>query len=222
MTDVSGAVAFDLPALEPVPDAHVQTDDLREGLIARAQAEADAIRAAAHAEGFAAGQAQAAAQLEQVITMLTAAADGVAALRDGVCEEVEAAAVELGLNIAEQALHGTVAADPARVVDVTRGALRRLVERERVTILVHPEDLDLVRDATPSLIAQLGGIEHCEVQAERRVARGSAIVRTVEGEVDATLATKLERAREAIAESVAARRADSDGDLDDDPRADDA
>ena len=72
-----------------------------------------------------------------------------------------------------------------------RGALRRLVERERVTILVNPEDLDLVRGAAGALAGELGGIEHCDVQAERRVARGGAVVRTVEGEVDATLATKL-------------------------------
>ena len=76
---------------------------------------------------------------------------------------------------------------PERVVDVVRGALRRLVERDRVTILVNPEDLDLVRGASDALMAELGGIEHCDVQAERRVARGGAIVRTVEGEVDATL-----------------------------------
>lgn len=215
MSDVAGATtAFDLPDLEPVVDVHLPAEQLRDDLVAAAHAEADAIRAAAHAEGFAAGQAQAAAELAHAIGLLETAAADVAALRAGVCEEVEASAIELGLSIAAQALHGTVAADPARVVDVTRGALRRLVERERVTILVHPEDLDLVRDAAPSLIAQLGGIEHCEVQAERRVARGGAVVRTVEGEVDATLATKLERAREAIVESVAAGREAAAGDDD--------
>ena len=44
------------------------------------------------------------------------------------------------------------------------------------------------------------------MQAERRVARGGAIVRTVEGEVDATLATKLARAREAVEDELRAPR----------------
>jgi flagellar assembly protein FliH len=92
--------------------------------------------------------------------------------------------------------------DAERVVDVVRGALRRLVERDRVTILVHPDDLDLVRAASPALVAELGGMEHCDVQAERRVHRGGAIVRTVEGEVDATLETKLARAREVLEEEL--------------------
>jgi flagellar assembly protein FliH len=46
------------------------------------------------------------------------------------------------------------------------------------------------------------------VQAERRVARGGAIVRTVEGEVDATLQTKLTRAREALEAELRGDEAD--------------
>jgi flagellar assembly protein FliH len=92
---------------------------------------------------------------------------------------------------------------PERVVDVVRGALRRLGERSRVTVLVHPADLDAVREATGGLVATLGGIETCDVQAERRVTRGGAVVRTEEGEVDATLETKLLRAREVVEAELA-------------------
>lgn len=201
--------AFDFPTLEPVAGATVhQTRDH----VAEARAEADAIRAAAHAEGFAAGQAQAAAAIEPVAALLQSALGEVDALRAGLAAASEDAAVELAFAIAEQTLAGALDAEPSLVVDVVRGALRRLVERERVTVLVHPEDLELVRAAVPDLVAQLGGMEHCEVQAERRVARGGALVRTVEGEVDASIATKLERAREVVRESVAAARAGTDDD----------
>jgi flagellar assembly protein FliH len=84
------------------------------------------------------------------------------------------------------------------VVEVVRGALRCLVERERVTIQVHPDDLPLVRDAVDGLVQQLGGIEHIEVQEERRVQRGGAIVRSAAGEIDARVATKLDNAREIL------------------------
>jgi flagellar assembly protein FliH len=84
-----------------------------------------------------------------------------------------------------------------------RGALRRLVERDRVLILVNPDDLEIVRDHASRLVGELGGIEHCEVQAERRVRPGGAIVRTAEGEVDATLETKLARAREVLEHELA-------------------
>jgi flagellar assembly protein FliH len=39
-------------------------------------------------------------------------------------------------------------------------------------------------------------VELCDLLADERVGVGSAIVRTVEGEVDASVPTQLERARE--------------------------
>ena len=54
------------------------------------------------------------------------------------------------------------------------------------------------------LRGSLGGIEHCEVQAERRVSRGGAVVRTPDGDVDARVETKLKRAREVVEEALRA------------------
>ena len=169
-------------------------------------------RAAGHEAGFQAGLAEAQAHLADGIAAVQAAAAAVAAERERVSAAVERAAVELALRIAEQAIGASVAARPETVVDVVRGALRRLVERERVTILVHPDDLELVRAASATLVAELGGMEHCDVQAERRVARGGAVVRTVEGEVDATLQTKLERARETLEAELRGAEPDAETD----------
>jgi flagellar assembly protein FliH len=215
------AVEFALPALEPTPDAlaHAASGGTIAGsaasaaaAVTAAQAEADQIRAAAHAEGFAAGLDEARAQLGSAAVALAEALRGVQAERDRTADRVEAGAVTLALAVAEQALQSALDVQPERVVDAVRGALRRLVERDRVTVLVHPDDLDLVREAVPDLVGELGGMGHCEVQAERRLARGGAMVRTAEGEVDATLATKLARAGEAISDALRATHdAEDDG-----------
>ncbi|HEX8123486.1 MAG TPA: FliH/SctL family protein [Solirubrobacteraceae bacterium] len=163
----------------------------------------DAIRAEGFNEGYTAGAADARAAVEPAAAALHAAAAELAALRADVAERSERAAVELALRVAEQIVQGAVAVEPERVVDTVRGALRRLVERDRVLLLVHPEDLDVVREHSAQLVAELGGIEHCGIEADRRVARGGAIVRTAEGEVDATLESKLERAREVVESELA-------------------
>jgi flagellar assembly protein FliH len=202
---------FALPALEPVPGlvepgpggAAAAAAAASEALVAQARAEADAIREEARAAGHAEGLAAAAGDVAAAVASLTAASDAlgeIAAELPGVLEEH---AVELAIAIARQVLGGALEVRPELVVDVVRGGLRRLVDRERVTLLVHPEDLDVVRAATGGLLSELGGIEHCEVQAERRVARGGAMVRTAEGEIDASLETKLVRVREVIADSLA-------------------
>jgi flagellar biosynthesis/type III secretory pathway protein FliH len=48
------------------------------------------------------------------------------------------------------------------------------------------------------LAGELGGIDHVEVQEERRIGRGGAIVRTTTAQVDASLQSKLDRAREVV------------------------
>jgi flagellar assembly protein FliH len=195
--------AFAFPTLEPTAGfAPISAHDAEPEPEIDLAAEAEAARAAGHEAGFQAGLIEAQAQMSSGIAALQAAVAAVAAERERVSAAVETAAVDLALKIAEQALAASVTARPEAVVDVVRGALRRLVERDRVTVLVNPEDLELVRTASEGLVAELGGIVHCDVQAERRVGRGGAIVRTVEGEVDATLATKLSRAREVLEEEL--------------------
>lgn len=212
-------VDFALPTLEPIPglvaDGGVSPAAVAaaasEALLGAARAEADAIReqarAAGHAEGLAAGRDA----VEHAAAALHAAAEALDEVADELPGLLEGQAVELGLAIAEQVLGGALEVRPELVIDVVRGGLRRLVERERVTLLVHPDDLDCVRAAAPALQTELGGIEHCEVQAERRVARGGAMIRTADGEIDATIETKLSRVREVIAESFAQSPGGPDG-----------
>jgi flagellar assembly protein FliH len=182
--------------LEPAPAVILR--DL-ESPLAAAQAEAAAIRAAARADGLEAGLAEGRAEVAAALSALEAAHAEVVALRASTAEAVERDAVELAVQLAEKIVAGTLDADPKRVLDVVRGALRRLSERRRVTVLVHPDDLELVRTAAEGFAGELGGIEHSEVQAERRLLRGGAVVRTDEGQVDASIETQLARARELVA-----------------------
>ena len=199
------AEPFLLEQLEPtaaVPDV----EDLL-AVVAAARAEADAIREQARAEGLALGRAEGAAaareealaQLAPAVQALSAAAEALVHERAQLADRTEERAVELALELADKVVAGAIEAQPARVVDVVRGALRCLIERERLQVLVHPDDLALVRESMAGLASELGGIEHVEVQEERRVGRGGALVRPADAQVDASLKTKLERAREVVA-----------------------
>jgi flagellar assembly protein FliH len=197
------ATEFDFAPLAAAPVAVVGHDrdsavEAAAGALASAHAEAGAIRALAHAEGLAAGREAAVAELGPAAAALEEGARALRAEAALAADRLEVQAVDLALFLAEKVVGAAVAADPQLVVEAVRGALRALVERERVTVLVHPEDLELVRGAMGGLTATLGGIEHCEVQAERRVARGGAVVRTPDGDVDARVDVKLQRAREVV------------------------
>jgi flagellar assembly protein FliH len=193
---------LEAPAPAPEPGSHAEADAVMASL-AQAKADADALRAQAHEQGLREGREEALAALTPALEVLAQAAEAVQADQHARAERLERHAVDLALFLAEKVLGGAIAVQPEQVIEAVRGALRGIVDRERVTVLVHPEDLDLVRDAMDDLRAALGGIEHCEVQAERRVSRGGAVVRTPDGDVDARVETKLQRAREVVEAALA-------------------
>ena len=169
-------------------------------VLSAVRAEADRIRAearaAGEAEGRAAGLAAAQEAAQPALAALAAAAGAVTELRAQLAAEAERDAVELAIRLAEQIVAGAIAVQPERVVDVARNALRHLIERRHVTLVVNPADLEIVSESVEKLCSELGGIEHLSVQSDRRIGPGGAIARTEAGDIDAGLSTQLARARE--------------------------
>jgi flagellar assembly protein FliH len=176
-------------------------------VLARATAEAERIReqarAEGHAAGYAAGTEQARAEVAQAITAMADAIRAVNETRDELAETLTNQAGELAMLTAERIVAGAIAAEPHRIVDVVRAALRRITDRHRVTILVNPDDLEALSQATGALQAQLGGIEHLDVQSDRRISRGGAVAQTSYGEIDASVSAQLQRARDLVAAALA-------------------
>jgi flagellar assembly protein FliH len=195
---------FDFQTLQPPPPPRPKRSDAEEvmDVLAQAQAEAEQLREAAIAEGFAAGRADALAALEPALAALVQAVEDVREQQLQAADDLERRAVELGLALAKKVVGGTLEVKPEKVIDTVTGALRGIVERERVIVLVNPDDLEIVREAMEGIRASLGGMEHCVVEAERRVGRGGCLVRTPVGDIDARVETKLERAGEVVAAAL--------------------
>ena len=197
MSDAAVSYAF-----EPLEPSAAPPRDAAARVLAKAMADAERIRETARAEGLqegrSAGHAQGAGEIAAGSAALAAAVAGIEALRAETVQAIESDAIDLSLRLAGKILAGAQQAQPQLVVDVVQGALRRIVDRRRITVMVNPADLEVVRAAIGELTAQGSGVETCDLQADERVGLGSAVVRTSEGEVDASVHTQLERAREVV------------------------
>jgi flagellar biosynthesis/type III secretory pathway protein FliH len=182
------------------PDGAVgEARDVLGEALAEAEQIREQARRAGEEEGRAAGLTAARAEVDLQLAALRSALEGLEAVRTELISVHEHDAVELAFSLTERILAGAIEVQPERVVDVARNALRRLSERHRVTLIVNPDDLELVTEAVTALRAELGGIDHCDVQADRRVGRGGTIVTTDTGEIDASIEAGLDRAREIVA-----------------------
>jgi flagellar assembly protein FliH len=172
-------------------------------VLSAAWAEAEQIRVAARvageSEGYTAGLAAARAEAEPALAAMTAALRAVRELGDELVQAIEGDAILLALRLSEEIIAGALDVQPERLIDVARFALRHLVDRRHVTLVVNPLDLELMSGAVQTLQSELGGIQHLDVQADRRIGRGGAVARTEAGELDATVEAQLSRAREIVA-----------------------
>lgn len=143
--------------------------------------------------------------MQSAAAAMAAVAQELQAGREETICALEQDALELALALAEKVVAGAIDAQPKRVLDVLRGALRHIADRRSITILVDPADMEIVSAAIGELRATVGGIEQCDVQADRRIGPGGALVRTVEGEVDMCVDVQLQQARELLASELGAR-----------------
>lgn len=177
--------SFDFPELTAPP---APTQLAAEETAARREDERAQARAEGYAEGVAAGRAEIAPAVEALVAAMRALQEERAAS----AERTERAAAELAVQIAEKVLGAALEVKPELVLEVVRGALRRLAEPQESTLLVNPEDVELVRAAVEGLSAEHGA--PLTVRAERRVGRGGCVVRTRAGEIDADIEAQLQRA----------------------------
>jgi flagellar biosynthesis/type III secretory pathway protein FliH len=185
---------------------HRGAADVLSAAIAQADQIREEARATGEAEGRAAGMAAVRGDAEPSLQALAGAANALDELRDGFVAELEADAVALALQLAEQIVAAAIHVAPERLIEVAGQAMRRIADRRHVTLVVNPADLELMQESVLRLQSELGGIEHCNVQADRRVGRGGVIARTEAGEIDATIEAQLARAREIVAAELAGGR----------------
>jgi flagellar assembly protein FliH len=202
------AVSYAFEQLEP---SDPQPRDAPARILAQAQLEAGQIREQARSEGYAdgrgAGHEQGAGEIGLAARALGEAVDGIESLRVELVQAIEHDAIQLGLQLAEKILGGARQLPSERILEAVQGALRRVTDRRKITVLVNPAEFEAVSSAVGELAGPASGVELCDIQPDERVQPGGAIVRTAEGEVDASVETQLERAREVVEASLAAERA---------------
>ena len=154
--------------------------------------------------GFERGRAQAeqglAAQIVSQRQEMVQLQNGVLkAIHDAVSQVVrdtERTLVEIALATASRLVAGLPIS--AEVVEAAiREALTQVEETANVHILLHAEDLALLRSSASELVADAGS-GRLRLMVSPEVTRGGCVVRTHFGEVDARRETKLEQIRKAL------------------------
>lgn len=164
--------------------------------VARAREEAARIVEEAHARAADVADAAAREAREQEVARLAAAFLALRAEDERRAERELERVIELATLLAERLVGEAIRVEPARVTELAAAALRETRGARRVRIDAAPEDVPALTDA-------LGAIGHAaEIHPDVRLTRGSLVVHTDLGAIDARLEPQLTRLAAALREAL--------------------
>ncbi len=166
----------------------------------------------AYEKGFAQGQKDGLALEERQIQEKGKQLDALFAefngLRVQIHTEAEKDLLKLSFLIAKRIIGQEIATNPQIIGQSIRSAMKFLVDKHHIRILINPEDMEEVRKILPE-IARLARGGKFQVVEDRAVDRGGCLLETGFGRVNATLDDQLEMLEKEIDEEFQCSRGGS-------------
>ncbi len=175
VTDFRPKIVGEPPAPAPEPPPQQPPTDL------------DAIRKQAFQEGMLAGkisaEKRASEELAKKAEELSKLFAEIAGYKSALRSEAEAELVELAFAVAKRIVRRELSVDAAAVTALVRSCIQEFPAVGVKRVLVHPDDLRVVRDAVGPDI---------EVAADAHISRGGAVLESEHGRLDARIETQLD------------------------------
>ena len=113
-----------------------------------------------------------------------------------ICYEREL--LELALGVARKVVQQELAERPEIWLGMIRAAVKRAVDRERITLRVPPPLMAFLRGSLAALRASLEDVKDLELVEDPSLPAGGCVIESRLGEVDIGVETRLERCERAL------------------------
>jgi flagellar assembly protein FliH len=149
-------------------------------------------------EGQTAGIQAANARLEPVIAKLASSIKDLATVRKRHLMEAEEDAVRLALAVAHRILHRELSVDPESLLGVVKAVFERVDGRDVHRVRLHPDDVPILQRH----LAAVGMPPRVELVPDTGLERGSVIVDTNRGSLDASVSSQLKEIERGLVDLV--------------------
>lgn len=201
--DTTAAQFFDVDKFDFLQRDERRRGDRRRGyrriddrnLVSRAQIEAVSIKEEAVKDGYNAGLEQAKEDIEK----LREALSGFYSYKKETAEVLSKDVLEIALDVAQTIIKKEVEQDKSVLLNTIVDILKTTTKNdERVTLNVCAEDVEFVKMSVPQILNIAQAEVKLSVVARDNIEKGSVIVETSNGIVDASFKTQLNVLREAF------------------------
>jgi flagellar assembly protein FliH len=178
-----------------VRDVVIRAKQQVEIIVRTAQSEAKALLDQAYADGYQAGIGEAGRRSEELLGQLSQAIADEAAEREALVRAIEEQVLMLCVDGAEKIIRHEIRTDPGIVARAVKSCLRRVRDRNELTVRVSPQEVAHIRAMRDELLASAEGIRGVNVVDDRRVSAGGCVVESMSGDLDARIETQIDQIR---------------------------
>jgi flagellar assembly protein FliH len=174
----------------------LEAESQAEELVKQAEQKALKMCREAEEQGFQEGlsEEQVAVQVASLAEMLS----GFVSLKKDLLGQYETQLLDLAMVIARKIVHQELSQNPEVMVTIAGETIREMPAKGPITLKVHPDDYQVLNDKLPALQAEFEQLEQVQLVASDGLARGSCILETPVGQVDAGLNTRFAEIRDAL------------------------
>lgn len=163
----------------------------------------------AYEKGFAQGQKGGLAleerQIEEKGKQLEALFSEISDLRAQIYTEAEEELLKMSLLIAKKIIGQEIETNPQIIGRTIRSAMKYLVDKNHVRILINPEDMEEVRRVLPEIAGLTRGGKF-QVVEDHAIKRGGCVLESRFGRINATLDDQIEMLEKEIDEELRCSR----------------
>jgi len=176
----------------------LEAEKQAEELVKQAELKALEIRREAEDRGFQEGLKRGE---EQVVTQVHSLAEmlaGFVSLKQDLLEQYETQLLDLSIAIARKIVHQELVQHPEAIAAIARETIREMPAKGPITLKVHPDDCQVLQNLLPALQSEFEQLEQVQLVPSEGLERGSCILETPVGQVDAGIHTRFAEIRDAL------------------------
>lgn len=145
--------------------------------------------------GFNQGKEQAEKEYEALIHQAKSILEEAYQTKENIIQEAEPNIIELASLVAEKIINKELELDKEIIVHITKEALRKTKEVDKISIYVSPSEISYIQNAREELLMEQNGQVELMIFPDSSIEAGGCIVKTSYGTLDAKIDTQLEEVR---------------------------
>jgi flagellar biosynthesis/type III secretory pathway protein FliH len=153
-----------------------------------------------HDEGKRKGLAEGHAEAQKVLNNFASLVKDITRQREAIYDEAKKKILDLVLKISKKVTFDAVRIDPEVTSEIIVGAIKKLVDKSKIKVKVHPDHLPLIEQQIERFRGNSTSIKEIIIEADARVKNGGCFIETPTGDIDARVESQMEIVAEALSE----------------------